>query len=74
MDAVRGADLIQRHKAGLDQNMQWNHDCIWNIQLDECYLHDISLITIRHRKTTANHYHAVAGETTTIHSTILYHQ
>ena len=29
-----------------DQNMQWNYDCMWNIQLDECYLHDISLITI----------------------------
>ena len=29
-----------------DQNTHWNHDCMWNIQLDECYLHDISLITL----------------------------
>ena len=29
-----------------DQNMQWNYDSMWNIQLDEGHLHDFPLITI----------------------------
>ena len=29
-----------------DQNMQWNYNSMWNIQLSECYLHDVLLITI----------------------------
>ena len=27
-----------------DENIQWNHDSMWNIQLDECYLHDIFIL------------------------------
>ena len=38
---------------------------MWNIQFDECPLHDIVLITTQTKINNCHHYHSLAAETPT---------